>query len=182
MYNVHGIIGNKYIGNIMKNLARGFWKNATDKEKIEGYKILFNHRVIKTDSCWGWKSFINSTGCGMIGAHNHLISAYRASWLIHKGAIPKNLLVLHKCNNRICTNPEHLYLGTAKENARDHVNSGKGNFNKQNSKNAKLNIDKVKKIKELLKIGKTQQSIANLFNVSRGTIQDIHRKYSWRNI
>lgn len=47
------------------------------------------------------------------------VKAHRAAWLIHKGPIPKDAFVLHKCDNPSCVNPDHLYLGHAKENVSD---------------------------------------------------------------
>lgn len=158
------------------------WDTLTYEQKIEKYKSLFEEKVIKQEGCWGWKSFIDSTGSGVLSSKKNRLSAYRASWIIHCGPIPEGLLVLHKCHNRICTNPEHLYLGTNKDNTRDMMLAGRGNFNQQNSKNAKLNKEKVTLIKSLISQGISLTKIARQFLVSRGTIQDIVRKKTWRNI
>ncbi len=160
----------------------GFWANATQEQKIEKYRQMFDDRVIRSNGCWGWKSFINSTGCGMLGVTGHMVSAYRCSWILYRGPIPEGKLVLHKCHNRVCSNPDHLYIGTNKDNTRDMIEAGRQDFCKQKSKLAKLNPEKVKEIKEMLRDGKSQHSIAKIYNVSRGTIQDIFRLKSWRNI
>lgn len=83
----------------------------------------FWSRVIITDSCWGWKG--NSThGYGYFhlvkNGQRHTLKAHRLSMLIDSGEdIPKGALVLHKCNNKICANPKHLYLGNHSDNAKD---------------------------------------------------------------
>lgn len=164
-------------------LGESFWKTATEAEKMEHYSQMFESKVIKNEEgCWGWKSFINSTGCGMIGSRDNLISAYRFSYMFHKGPIPSGLCILHICHDRVCSRPDHLYAGTNKDNSRDMLEAGRGNFCKQNSKNAKLNIEKVKLIKQLLIEGISQQKIANKFEVSRGTIQNIKENVTWKDI
>ena len=159
-----------------------FWDKATEEEKMIRYLKMFEEKVERKDGCWGWNSFIDSTGSGQIGSRNHIISAYRLSWLIHKGSIPKGLMVLHKCHNRACTNPAHLYTGTAKDNTRDMLIAERGKFNQQSSKRTKLTLDQAKEIKLLLAITElSQYEIAKKFNVGRGTVQDIKRNKMWRN-
>ena len=81
--------------------------------------------------CWGWDSTRNPTGYGLLGyysaetAHVQTISAHRFSWQIHNNvSIPKGLQCLHRCNNPPCSNPLHLYVGTAKDNTQDAINAG----------------------------------------------------------
>jgi HNH endonuclease len=175
----------RYSGNkesLKHRLGKGFWKNATYEQKLERYKQLYESKVIKQDGCWGWNSFLDNTGSGKVGSRGYIISAYRLNWILYNGPIPEGKLVLHKCHNRACSRIEHLYIGTNKDNTRDMLEAGRGNFCKQNSKNAKLDKDKVMIIKQMLKDKVSQHNIAKEFNVSRGSIQDIHRNKSWKDI
>lgn len=57
-----------------------------------------------------------------------LIGAHRASWIAHKGEIPEGMWVLHLCDNPICINPDHLFLGTAQDNTNDMITKKRENF------------------------------------------------------
>jgi hypothetical protein len=82
----------------------------------------FLKKVSKTDTCWIWiGSFRKKTGYGQFGIASKTITAHRASWIFHKGEIPKGKLICHHCDNRLCVNPNHLYIGTHKTNALDRV-------------------------------------------------------------
>ena len=99
------------------------------------------------------------------------IQAHRASWLIHKGEIPEGFIVCHSCDNPICSNPDHLYLGTYQENVRDAFNTG--------ASKRKLTPDQAKEIKSLLSNGMTGSEIAKKYNVTTSTICDINRGRIW---
>ena len=80
------------------------------------------------DECWEWKAYISTKGYGRIYAHNKVEGAHRIAWELTNGPIPSNKLVLHKCDNRKCVNPNHLYLGTHSDNICDAVERKRGNF------------------------------------------------------
>ena len=73
------------------------------------------------NSCWEWTDYRNSFGYGRLGVAGQNLMAHRVSWLLFNGHIPRDKMVLHKCNNPSCVNPDHLYLGDARDNANDAV-------------------------------------------------------------
>lgn len=99
----------------MKALAERFW------EKV---------RRVGPSSCWEWTAHCDRRGYGEIGSSGNRgkphLRAHRVSWEIHNGPIPDGLFVLHRCDNRKCVNPHHLFLGTAKDNTQDMLAKGRG--------------------------------------------------------
>jgi hypothetical protein len=93
----------------MRPIENRFWEKV-DKSDLSG--------------CWHWKSATRGNGYGAF--FTHLIEegrkchgAHRFSWQLTHGPIPYNMWVLHKCDNRICVNPEHLFLGNRIDNMKD---------------------------------------------------------------
>jgi hypothetical protein len=80
------------------------------------------------DDCWKWIGAKTENGYGVIGAGARgtgVLKAPRASWLIHHGEEPGEMLVCHKCDNPECCNPLHLFLGTNSDNMKDCSNKGR---------------------------------------------------------
>ncbi len=84
--------------------------------------------IRKSKACWEWTGARDIHGYGRIGndyPKKNLLLAHRAIWIITNGEIPKNLCVLHRCDNPPCVNPKHLFLGTKKDNSQDMVKKGR---------------------------------------------------------
>lgn len=142
-----------------------------------------------TTRCWTWTDHVNEDGYGKIHSGKDKVytmkSAHRVSWLLHFGSLPqKPICVLHKCDNPTCVNPDHLYLGTQKDNAKDRNSRGHGHIPKgiKNGR-AKLSEDDVRAIRQRYEYRKFSfQKLADLYGVSTTMINDIVYYRSWKHI
>lgn len=154
-------------------------------KKGGGIEKRFWNFVAKTDYCWNWIGSKND-GYGQIGLGSKLLRAHRFSYQLHNGEIPKGMFVCHKCDNRACVNPDHLWLGTNEENQKDmrmKHRDNYGSYNGEKHHKAKLVKENIPEIKKLYKSGKfTQQELAELFGVHQTVISYIILNKIWQHI
>lgn len=105
---------------------------------------------------------------------------HRWSYEYHKGPIPKGMVVCHKCDTPECSNPEHLFLGTIQDNARDAKLKRRHAHGERN--NSKLLESQVIQIREMLKNGGSPKKIAEKFGVTGPLISNIKAKRIWKHI
>lgn len=80
------------------------------------------------DECWEWQASRGSTGYGQFAMWPRgMVKAHRFAWELTNGAIPPGMFVCHRCDNPLCVNPGHLFLGSHDDNMRDMWTKGRGN-------------------------------------------------------
>lgn len=165
--------------------GRGRWKRPHWEDR-------FWEKVDKTkEGCWEWTSAIcDGYGVMWMGIKNPAMRAHRLSWQMHKGPIPEGMLVCHHCDNRKCVRPDHLFLGTDRDNMHDMIQKGrwrggplKPSERKGSEVNfAKLTEDKVFRIKRLFLKGVSVRRIANWLGLTYGAIKLIHKGKNWKHV
>lgn len=143
----------------------------------------FWSKVEKTETCWEWTASTSHGGYGFIGIgrKGKVRYAHRYSWIIHFGKIPKGLLVLHKCDNPPCVNPNHLFLGTQKDNMIDAVLKKRIATGEKNGR-SKLTENKVDAIRKMYAAGNiTMDVLSRLFGVNRQSIGHVINNKTWKN-
>ena len=145
----------------------------------------FWEKVKKTHHCWPW---IGSTrhGYGQIYHDGKQEVASRISWRLHFGVIPDGMFVLHHCDNRACVNPDHLFLGTQRDNLADMRCKGRGFVlsSRRGSEHgmAKLNERQVRAIRDLLASGRKGKELARQYGVTPTLISFIKNRKNWSHI
>ena len=130
--------------------------------------------------CLEWKRGCAHFGYGAIWFDGKGHLAHRVSYEIFVGPIPEGMFILHHCDNPSCINPEHLHLGTAKDNAADALARNRFVVGERNGK-AILTQKVADEIRSVYNSGQfTQHQLANKYNVSRSTIRNVVNLYCWK--
>lgn len=141
------------------------------------------------DECWVWKgattgSFGTPNARGIFATSPRTKEmAHRVSWTWTHGPIPNGLFVCHKCDNPMCVNPKHLFLGTAADNYNDARRKGRariGACKGEDHGRAVLSWEQVQEIRNAYTLGRTHKSLAIEFGVSKSQIGNVVNGTSWR--
>lgn len=160
--------------------TRNFWTKVNKRE---------------VDECWNWTGGLASTGYGSFGNGPPIPhGAHRTSWLLRYGEIPKGLWVLHKCDNRACVNPDHLFLGTNLDNIMDRNMKGRTSSGPRHSAvmrpakgesnaGAKLTQQEVLEIRGLCAQRRlSHETIGAMYGVRKVTVYRISSRRYWRHL
>lgn len=133
-------------------------------------------KVNKTETCWLWTASTGSNGYGQIMIEKRPRRTHRVSWELTYGPIDDNISVLHKCDDRLCVNPEHLFLGSQAQNIADMVQ-------KRRHYTPKLDESKVLEIRRLFATGNCDRAtLASTFDVDKKTINNVIHRKQWKHI
>lgn len=130
--------------------------------------------------CWLWLGALNPKGYGQVHVKGVTLAAHRRSWQLHQGQIPDGLHVLHRCDNRMCVNPDHLFLGTNGDNVADRTKKGRHvSVIGENQSRSKLTEQDVRSIRQDPRHNTT---IAGELGVSNVLISMVKRRKIWRHV
>lgn len=153
-----------------------------------GFRQRFEALVarIPFHPCWEWTGRPMSNGYGRIDrggarARGATVSAHRAAWELYRGPIPTGFSVLHRCDNPLCVNPDHLFIGTALDNMRDKVAKGRSSFGERNGI-ARLTNVQVREIRSRRDAGERACDLAQEFGVERSAVWRIMTGRNWSRI
>jgi len=163
-------------------------------------------RTSQPNECWPWPQCRTLNGYGIVRWQRQNQLAHRLAYQLHHGIeLPRNpkltkssVLVLHTCDNRLCCNPAHLWLGTYRENNRDCLSKGRANTargeNSGSSKHperkprgtqhfrSKLTDDQARAIRARADAGERLTHIARDFGINSGTVWHIRERITWKHI
>lgn len=132
--------------------------------------------------CWNWTGTISRAykGYGHIRIGNKAMKAHRYSWEAHRGKIPEGMHVLHSCDNSICVNPDHLWIGTHQDNMRDMFRKGRRQ-ERRGQEHHKTHLTDA----DALAIYNSSDGPAALskeYGISRQAVWNIKSKRTWKHI
>lgn len=151
----------------------------------------FDKAMNKTDidrstGCWLYRGEIVHNGYGRVWREGKNVRVHRLSYEFFCEDIPKGLMVLHKCDIRNCWNPEHLFVGTARDNILDAQAKGRVHVatpkQKRGPSYVKLTAEQVADIKAHLSAGIKGPKLAAMYGVHKRSIYRIKNAQSWRNV
>lgn len=155
----------------IRPLAERFWEKV-DKRRL--------------DECWPWTACVDGCGYGLIGSNAEdnwrLLKAHRVAWTFTYGSIPEGLCVCHHCDNKICCNPLHLFLGTQADNTADKVSKNR-QARGEGVAQSKITAEDAGEIRQLYAAGRdTIRSIARRYPIGRSQVHRIINHDKWKHV
>ena len=164
-----------------KNTPESFWARVQKKAP---------------DECWEWQGACTSSGYGNLSWHGKHAQAHRVAFMLSAGGIAPQTkfrqegvakryrrFVLHRCDNRKCCNPRHLFLGSMSTNQKDAYDKGRKVQPRSKHANAKLAATQVQEIRRAYAAGEAVQvELAAAYGVSQRAISLIIRNETYKDV
>ena len=168
---------------------------SSKKELVKGFRVIevtpereerFWRCVDKSEGCWNWNRTLRASGYGKFCG----ITSSRFAYEMCVGKIPEGMLVCHHCDNRSCVRPDHLFIGTHRDNAHDRDRKGRQKpgishatrLFGESVKCSKLTESAVRDIRMMKKIGVRVLDMASIFGVHKSTIWNAISGVNWSHV
>lgn len=153
------------------------------KNELTQDLILSIIDIDRATGCWVCRH-VNAHGYGYVRVNLKIWRAHRASWTVFRGFIPKNKRILHRCDNRPCCNPKHLYVGSDAQNIRDIYVRGRANPTQGNRHGrSKLTEETVIQIfQSVNNQGLTRTRVAELHHIDMSVVSRIVSGKTWAHL
>ncbi len=149
-----------------KNTPEMFWEKVSKKGP---------------DECWLWTGAIGRRYGNFSMGRGNESASHRIAWTLTHGKIENGLHALHKCDTPLCCNPNHLFLGTHKDNMRDCVSKGRCARGERGG-SAKLTTSNIMEIRNRVSAGEQQKDLADRFGLCRSHVSRICGRKKWKHI
>lgn len=155
---------------------------------------LLRQREFDTTECWNWTGQRTQSGYGVTSWNGKHVRAHRASYAVFIGTIEPGMLVCHRCDNPLCINPDHLFIGSPADNVRDMKDKGRGKHANglaaarlkspkgEQHWRAVLTETDVLQLRELKRQGATIRELSQRFNVSKFAAQAASVGTTWSHL
>ena len=151
----------------------GYPSQPLTRERIEQNVVR-----IPESGCWIWNGAVGCRGYGKLRSNYTQHSAHKVSYELFRGPVEAGKYVCHHCDVRACVNPEHLFLGSPKDNQQDMAKKMRHAYGDKNG-NSKLSEQQAKSILSLKDSGNTKTSVGEKFGVSRVAVAKIWSGELW---
>lgn len=139
--------------------------------------------VRKTDGCWEWTGRRDRQGYGRLRMNGKECLAHRVAWELTRGPIPEGMKVCHSCDNPPCIRPDHLWLGTQRDNVLDMEHKGRAvHVRGQHQGSAKLTEKQVLRIRIRCANGEGRRKLAREYGVSHTNVELIVCGRAWKSL
>lgn len=148
------------------------YQDVIPVEVAERFWSGVNQRSV--DECWDWTRGISNNGYGVFTHRYKSIATHRLAFSLQNGDIPDGLMVCHKCDRKCCCNPNHMFLGTGKDNMQDAISKGLLRMYHENVEF--VSSEDGKKILAAVKSGMSYKEAAVAFSLKKSTVEYVCKR------
>ena len=163
------------------HLRSGRSKSCGCRHGLSPKQYLMSKVKFNDNGCWEWFGAADSKGYGSCSSYGYTTSTHRLSYMLHFGEIHGDLHVCHRCDNPKCCNPDHLFLGTVKDNMQDRVDKDRV-LKGSDHPNSKLTESLVTQARQEYDNGSSVLELANNYNITSGAMRQFLKQITWKHI